>query len=397
MLPLIDRPFDLPVSLRLAPVTFGPGAVVQVPIEIGRLGARRVLLVTDPGVSASGVAGRVRDLIEASGVITGIYDRVPPEPSVASVEVAFDAWKAGAPDGGSYDAVIGVGGGSALDTAKGVSIRTANDGPVSKYFGVEVLPARGVPYVLVPTTAGTGSEMTPSAIFDDTDRQLKAGIVSSRLMAAAAIVDPDLTISCPAHVTAAAGLDALTHALEAYVAVKANPISDLYALEAVRLVGMHLRGSVSRGSDRVARTGQLLASMYGGITIVAAGTGLCHAMAYPLGSAYKVPHGMANALLLPAVMAYNIPGDVAKFARLAEALGEPVAGLSLREAADRSVEAVRRLSRDVGMPSGLRDVGVPEEALEGFVQGALSASRLITNNPRVPTASGVLEVYRASW
>jgi alcohol dehydrogenase class IV len=351
-----------------------------------------VLVVTDPGVASSGVAGHVRDLLEAAGIATGVYDRVPAEPSVASVEVAFEAWRAG-----NYDAVVGVGGGSSLDTAKGISIRTANDGPVSRYFGVEQLPARGVPYILLPTTAGTGSEVTPSAIFDDTDRQLKAGIVSSRLMAAAAIVDPDLTISCPPHVTAAAGLDALTHALEAYVAVKANPMSDLYALEAVRLVGQHLRGAVARGTDRVARSGQLLASLYGGVTIVAAGTGLCHAMAYPLGSAYHVPHGVANALLLPAVMAYNLPADLTKFARLAEALGESVAGLSLRAAAERSVEAVRQLSRDVGLPGGLRAVGVPELALEGFVPGALSAARLITNNPRVPTPDGVLHAYRESW
>jgi alcohol dehydrogenase class IV len=392
MLPPIDRPFTQPATLRLPPITFGAGTAGQVVEEVRRVSASRVLVVTDPGVAACGVAGRVRDLLEASGITTGLYDRVPAEPSVASVEVAFDAWRTG-----NFDAVVGVGGGSSLDTAKGISIRTANDGPVSRYFGVEQLPKRGVPYVLLPTTAGTGSEVTPSAIFDDTDRQLKAGIVSSRLMAAAAIVDPDLTISCPPHVTAAAGLDALTHALEAYVAVRANPISDLYALEAVRLVGQHLRGAVARGTDRAARAGQLLASLYGGVTIVAAGTGLCHAMAYPLGSAYHVPHGVANALLLPAVMAYNLPADLAKFARLAEALGESVAGLSLRAAADRSVEAVRQLSMDIGLPGGLRAVGVPESALEGFVPGALSAARLITNNPRVPTPDGVLYAYRESW
>jgi alcohol dehydrogenase class IV len=392
MLPSIDRPFTQPATLRLPPVTFGAGSVGQVAEEARRVAATRVLVVTDPGVASSGVAGHVRDLLEAAGIVTGVYDRVPAEPSVASVEVAFEAWRAG-----NYDAVVGVGGGSSLDTAKGVSIRTANDGPVSRYFGVEQLPARGVPYILLPTTAGTGSEVTPSAIFDDTARQLKAGIVSSRLMAAAAIVDPDLTISCPPHVTAAAGLDALTHALEAYVAVRANPISDLHALEAVRLVGQHLRGAVARGTDRAARAGQLLASLYGGVTIVAAGTGLCHAMAYPLGSAYHVPHGVANALLLPAVMAYNLPADLAKFARLAEALGEPVSGLSLRAAAERSVEAVRQLSKDVELPAGLRAVGVPESALEGFVPGALSAARLITNNPRVPTPDGVLNAYRESW
>src|SRR5439155_26752085 len=261
---------------------------------------------------------------------TGIYDQVEPEPSVTSVKRAFTAAQAGAPGGGAYDLLVGVGGGSAMDTAKGVSLRSANPGPIQQYFGVELVPARGLPMIQVSTTAGTGSEITPNAIFDDTERRLKAGIVSLHLFAGAAIVDPDLTLGVPPAVTAASGLDALTHAIESYVAVKATPHTDLYALEAIRLVGANLRAAVARGSDRTARFGQALASFYAGISITNAGTGLCHAMAYPLGSAYHVPHGMSNALLLPAVLEYNLPADLPKFARIAEALGEPVAGLSPR-------------------------------------------------------------------
>ncbi len=382
-------PFRVPSSQ-----VFGAGAVERVADEAKRLGAKRALVITDPGVAKAGIAGRVRELLEAAGMATGVYDQVEPEPSVASVERALDALQQA---GGGYDVLVGVGGGSALDTAKGVSLRSANPGPIQQYFGVELVSNRGLPTILVPTTAGTGSEVTPNAIFDDTERRLKAGIVSPYLFASAAVVDPDLTLGVPPAVTAAAGLDALTHAIESYIAVKATPHTDLYALEAIRLIGANLRTAVARGSDRAARYGQALGSFFAGVSITNAGTGLCHAMAYPLGSAYHVPHGMANALLLPAVLEYNLPSDLPKFARIAEALGEPVAGLSPRAAAERAVEAVRSLSRDVGLPAGLREVGVPEDALAGFVDGTLSAKRLTDNNPRVPTADAVLAAYRASY
>jgi alcohol dehydrogenase class IV len=395
---LPERVPDTVFPFRVPPAQFfGPGAVERVTEEARRLGARRALVITDPGVAKAGISGRVRELLEGAGIATGLYDQVEPEPSVASVERALAAAQGGAPDGAAYDLLVGVGGGSAMDTTKGVSLRCANPAPLQQYFGVELVPAPGLPMILVPTTAGTGSEVTPNAIFDDTERRLKAGIVSHHLLTAVAIVDPDLTLGVPPAVTAAAGLDALTHAMESYVALKATPHTDLYALEATRLVGANLRPAVARGSDRAARYGQMLASFFAGIAITNAGTGLCHAMAYPLGSAYHVPHGMANALLLPAVLEYNLVADLPKFARLADALGEPIAGLSPRAAAERAVSAVRALSRDVGLPAGLREVGVPEEALEGFVDGALSASRLVDNNPRRPTREAVLALYRQSY
>ena len=395
--PLPERMPDAVYPFRVpASQIFGAGAVQRLGEEARRLGATRVLVITDPGVAKAGIAGQVRDLLEQAGVATGLYDQVEPEPSVASVERALKAAQAGV-GGGAYDLLVGVGGGSAMDTAKGVSLRSTNPGPIQQYFGVELVKARGLSMLLVPTTAGTGSEITPNAIFDDTERKLKAGVVSPFLFAAAAIVDPDLALGVPPGVTAASGLDALTHAIESYTAVKATPHTDLYALESIRLIAANLRAAVARGGDRAARYGQMLGSFYAGISITNAGTGLCHAMAYPLGSAYHVPHGMSNALLLPAVLEYNLPADLPKFARVAEAMGEPTAGLSLRAAAERAVVAVRELSRDVGLPAGLREVGVPEDALEGFVDGALSARRLTDNNPRVPTADAVRRIYHESY
>lgn len=384
-------PFRVPQSQ-----IFGFGAVERVGEEAKRLGAQRALVVTDPGVAKTGIAGRVRELVEAAGIKTGVYDQVQPEPSIASVEQAFAAAQAGAPDGGAYDLLVGVGGGSAMDTTKGISLRTANPGPIQQYFGVELVPNTGLPMILVPTTAGTASEVSPNGVFDDTERKLKAGVVSHRLLAQVAIVDPELTLGVPPATTAASGVDALTHAIESYTAVKATPHTDLYALESIRLIGANLRAAVARGSDRNARYGQMLGSFFAGFPMVNAGTGLVHAMAYPLGSAYHVPHGIANALLLPAVLEYNLTSDLPKFARVAEALGEPVSKLSPREAAQRAVAAVRALSTDVGLPAGLREVGVPESALESFVEGALSAARLIDNNPRRPTKEAVLALYRAS-
>lgn len=398
MMQLPERIPDTVFPFR-APATqyFGAGAIERVADEARRLNARRALILSDPGVVKAGIAGRVQDLLEGAGIATGLYSAVEPEPSVASVERAYSAARGGAPDGVPYDLLVGVGGGSALDTAKGISLRTANPGPLQQYFGVELVPATGLPMILIPTTAGTGSEVTPNAIFDDAERRLKAGVVSHRLLAAVAIVDPDLTLSVPPGVTAASGLDALTHAMESYVAVKATPHTDLYALEATRLIGANLRPAVARGGDRVARYGQLLGSYFAGIAITNAGTGLCHAMAYPLGSTCHVPHGMANALLLPAVLEYNMTADLPKFVRLAAALGEPVTGVAPRAAAARTAEAVRSLSRDVGLPAGLREAGVPESALAAFVDGTLSAARLIDNNPRRPTRDDVLAIYQQSY
>jgi alcohol dehydrogenase len=390
-IPGAAAPFRAPATQH-----FGPGAIERVADEAQRLGARRALVISDPGVAGAGIAGRVRDLLEGAGVATSLYAEVEPEPSVASIERALLVAQESA-QRGPLDLLVGVGGGSALDSTKGVSLRLANPGPLQQYFGVELVPQTGPPMILIPTTAGTGSEVTPNAIFDDTERRLKAGIVSHRLLASAALVDPDLTLGLPPAVTAASGLDALTHAMESYVAVKATPHTDLYALEATRLIGANLGAAVARGGHREARYGQMLGSFFAGIAITNAGTGLCHAMAYPLGSAYHVPHGMANALLLPAVLEYNMSADLPKFARLGAALGEPVEGRSLRQAAAGAVAAVRALSREVGLPGGLREVGVPESALEGFVQGALSAARLIDNNPRRPTPEDVLAVYRQSY
>lgn len=395
---LPERIPDQVYPFRVPPTHyFGFGAVERVGEEARRLGARRALVVTDPGVARAGIAGRVRELLEAVGISTGLYDQVEPEPSVTSVERAFAAAAAGHADGGAYDLLVGVGGGSALDTTKGLSLRSANPGPIQQYFGVELVPATGLPMILVPTTAGTASEVSPNAVFDDTDRRLKAGVVTHRLLAQVAIVDPELTLGLPPGVTAAAGIDALTHAIESYVAVKATPHTDLYALEAMQLIGANLRTAVARGGDRAARYGQMLGSYFAGFPMVNAGTGLCHAMAYPLGSAYHVPHGMANALLLPAVLEFNLVADLPKCGRVAEALGEPVAGLSPRAGAERAVAAVRALASDVGLPCGLREVGVPEDALAGFVDGALSATRLTENNPRRPTPEAVLAIYRAAY
>ena len=387
-----------------APATqhFGPGAVERVADEAGRLGARRALVISDPGVAQAGIAGRVRDLLEGAGVATALYAEVEPEPSVASIERALQVLQElqGAQETsrkGPLDLLVGVGGGSALDSTKGVSLRLANPGPLQQYFGVELVPQTGPPMILIPTTAGTGSEVTPNAIFDDTERRLKAGIVSHRLLASAALVDPDLTLGLPPGVTAASGLDALTHAMESYVAVKATPHTDLYALEATRLIGANLGTRRGQGGPP------------GGPLRADAGQLLRRDRHHQRRHRALPRHGLPPGERLPrpardgqrpppaggaGVQHVRRPAQVRPPRRRP---GRAGGGALPAPGGGGAAAAVRALSREVGLPAGLREVGVPESALEGFVPGALSAARLIDNNPRRPTPEDVLAVYRQSY
>jgi alcohol dehydrogenase len=378
---------------RVPPVMhFGVGAVSRVGEEARRLRAERVLLIADSGVARAGVAERVKQGLNDAGIEVEVYSDIAGEPTLQSVEACVAIARAN-----RYDLLIGLGGGSAMDTAKACSLLLGNPGPISEYFGVERVPARGTPIILIPTTAGTASEVSPGTIVADTERELKIGVVSQHLIADVAIVDPELTLGVPPAVTAATGMDALTHAVESYLARKATPHTRMYSLEATRHIGAHLRQAVWNGGDVESRYYMSLGSFLAGFPMVNAGTGLVHAMAYPLGGQFHITHGVANALLLPHVMEFNLPAAVPQFAVLAEALGEPIVGLSPRAAAEMLVAAIRELSADVGIPQRLRDLAVPESALEGMVPGALSATRLTENNCRLATPEDCLNIYRQAW
>ncbi|MGB9866856.1 MAG: iron-containing alcohol dehydrogenase [Bacillota bacterium] len=367
----------------------GVGALKNLGDELKRLGTKRALLVCDPGIVQAGVSEQVVSIMKKEGVEYEIFSQVELEPSTDNVEEAARVVRQG-----QYDVVVGLGGGSSLDVAKGAAVLATNGGSIRDYVGVEVIPKPGLPTVLIPTTAGTGAEVTLNAIFTFRDEQVKKGVVSRHLRAAVAIVDPELTLSCPPKVTAATGMDALTHAIESYVSIKATPQTDIYALEAIRLIGRSLRRAVALGSDIKVRTDMAWGSFMAGVSLANAGVGAVHALAYPLGGRFHVSHGVANALLLPYVLEFNLIGALEKFCNVAQALGEPVKDKSPREAAQAAVRAVVQLSQDVGIPQRLSQVGVTEKDLEVLADGAIRQTRLLSNNPRVLSKDDIYVIYR---
>ena len=360
-----------------AQITLGPGAAETVGLEARRLGATLAFVVSDPTLHKLGVTDRILALLSAQEIQTRVYTELEFEPSAGSVGPA-----AAAARDARCDLVVGLGGGTTLDTAKAVALLMRNEGSVEDYLGIGLARQRGVPSILMATTAGTGAEITPNALFLVPAVREKRAVVSPHIIPDVAIVDPLLTHTVSPAVTAATGMDALSHAVEAYTSLNASPTTDLYALEAIRLIGAHLRTAVANGNDEAAREGMARASMYAGIAIGNAGTNIVHALAYPLQGQHRVTHGIANSLLLPYGMEFNALSNLPKFAAVAEALGEPMAGLSPRSAAAKSAEACRLLSMDVGIPQRLREVGITGEHLPALADGVMKVTRLLANNPR---------------
>ncbi len=376
-------PFRMPRT-----VLAGVGAAGRVGEEAARLGGTRALVITDQGVLKSGWVDKTMERLQQAGLKTRLFSEVMAEPHMDFLNDTVERVRS---DGS--DLVVGIGGGSSLDTAKMLACLLTNGGVVQDYFGIDQLPKRGLPMICLPTTAGTGSEVTPNAIFTDTLAKLKKGVVSPFLTPDVALVDPQLTLSCPPPVTAATGMDALTHAIESYTSVKATPLTDVYAVEAIRLIGRSLRTAVFRGSDLAARTEMALGSMMAGVSLANAGVGAVHALAYPVGGKFGVPHGASNSQLMPYVMEYNVLGNIQKFAEVARLLGEPVGGLSIREAAQVVVTATRRLGEDIGIPMRLSHFNVTADAIPEMSQQAFNNRRLMDNNPRALTLDEVRAIY----
>lgn len=376
-------PFRLPEVLLI-----GLGSVEKLGEEASKLGSNKALIITDKGILKAGLANRVKDILNKSQIEVEVYTDVEPEPSMESLTPCLTLVKQN-----NFDVLVGLGGGSSIDTTKAVSILATNGGNISDYFGIGKIGKPGLPTIMIPTTAGTGAEITQNAIFTDRENQLKKGVVSPYLLPKVAIIDAELTIGLPPSITAATGMDALTHAIESYTALKATPHTDIYALEAIKLIAVSLRKAVWCGSDIDAREKMALGSCLAGVSLANAGVGAVHAMAYPLGGQFHVPHGVANALLLPYVLEYNVVADVHKFAKVAEAMGEDISGLSVRKAAERATESVRQLSIDVGIPQNMRQVGVTQESIDGMSKAAAANDRLMGNNIRKLSEQDVKQIY----
>ncbi len=370
----------------------GFGALAKMGEEAENLEAKKALLVTDKGIVASGIAATVQKVLTDRKIGVDLFDQVIPDPDIACCQLCIEKAKAG-----RYDLIVGVGGGSSMDIASVTSALCTNPGGINDYFGVNLLKKQGIPTFLVATTAGTGAEVTPNAILTDTEAKLKKGIVSPYILPRAAVVDPELTLSMPSRVTSFTGMDALTHAIESYTSLNATPLTDMYAREAIRLIGHSLRTAVARGDRRNARYDMSIASLYAGISLANAGVGAVHALAYPLGGQFNVPHGIANGILLPHVMEFNAPGDVCKFAEVARLLGERVEHLAPVEAAFRSVSAVKNLMRDIDMPLTLTELGVPPSAIPEMAAASINVTRLMANNPRRMTAKDSEAAYAKAF
>jgi alcohol dehydrogenase len=281
-----------------------------------------------------------------------------------------------------------------MDTAKAAAILATNEGRARDFQGLDKVPRPGLPKGMIPTTAGTGSEVTFTAVFVNAEEKKKGGINSPFLYPEMSILDPELTLSLPPAVTASTGMDALTHAIESYTSKAASPISEMFSVEAIRRIGNALRQAVDNGSDLNARSEMLFGSLLAGIGLANAGVTAAHSLAYPLGGIYRVPHGVANALLLPAVMEYNVFSCMEKFSRIADAMGEKVEGLSVREAAILAVEKVKRLARDLGVPQRLSDLGIPQPALPEMAEEAMKVARPLENNPRPVSMEDAIRIYQ---
>ncbi|WP_027371234.1 iron-containing alcohol dehydrogenase [Desulfovermiculus halophilus] len=367
----------------------GPGSIQSLGERILARGCRKPCIVTDPGLVQSGIVEQIEKLLLSSGLESIRFDQVEADPKYEIVNkvTAFL-------EENNADLVVGLGGGSSLDIAKISAAMVSNQGSVEDYFGIDLLARKGLDLILVPTTAGTGSEVTPIVILSDEKNKLKKGIVSSHLFPDLAILDPELTVGLPPHVTAATGMDALIHAVEAYTSVHATPMTDMFAKQAIELISNNLRTAFANGSNLQARNRMLEGSMLAGVAFANAGVTAVHAFAYPIGAEFHIPHGVANTIMLIPVMDFNIVGNLDKFAHLAEYLGQNTEGLNKRQAASSAVQAIRELAEDLQVPSRLRDFGVQESDVPGLAEGVMQVTRLLANNPRTMQLQDAEEIYR---
>jgi alcohol dehydrogenase class IV len=385
---------------------FGRNAARQLGDVAERLCAKRVLIVTDPMLLKAGLVDRVREPLAA--VALELFSGGEPEPSFRAADACIEMARQFRPD-----VLLGLGGGSNMDLAKITATVLTHGGSPGDYVGDDKVPGPILPLICVPTTAGTGSEVSAAAVLTDHANKVKVGILSNHLRPRAAVVDPLLTVSCPPKLTADSGIDALTHAIEAYTAVDnamfplpagertvyqgRHPLGDCLAEKAIALLGANLSQAVRHGDDLAARDGMSLGALLAGLAFSNVGVALVHALEYPVGGATHCAHGAGNGLLLPFVMRFNLPARRKEFATIARLLGQDTTGLSDEQAAERAITVVERLRADIGIPLRLRDLGVQRPQLQGFAEKALSIKRILRVNPRPVTLADLLGILEAAF
>lgn len=375
--------YELPTAIE-----FGIGAIKDLSEHVKSYKGTKVLLVTDPGVQRAGITERLEEVLNKSSIPYHIYNDIEPDPDIEGVMRGRDAAKAE-----GCDCVVGLGGGSALDTAKAIGLMLGNPGHVRDYIGINKVPNKGAPVIAVPTTAGTGSELTIWSVLSDKKAKAKLSVGSPYNCPDLALCDPELTVTLPAHITAATGMDALTHALESYVNKATQPISEAMSIQSMSLIAKSLRTAVVQGENLQARYDMLMASLIAAMAFNPTRLGLSHALAIPLGAHFHIPHGVVNAILLPEVMSFNVIGNLSKFTEIARLFGMPVHGLSPRDAAEQAVIAIRQLKHDVGIHEKLSDYGLAESDLDYIAEEAMTSGN-VPVNPRKPTLEDLKQICR---
>lgn len=369
-------------------IIFGQGAIAQLVDCIDEMGKKRPFVVMDRGLAASGVKEMIAELFSKYAGQYQLFDKVEGEPPL---ELADEGAALASRE--KADVIVGIGGGSAMDVAKAVAVLAAHGGKAVDYLGLNKVPGPGLPKIMVPTTAGTGSEVTFTSVFIRKDLKKKEGMNSPFLYPELALLDPMLTLTVPPEVTASTGIDALCHAIESYTSVISSPMSEMISLEAIGLIAANLRSCVHNGADRDAREAMLLGSLYAGLGLANAGVTAVHSLSYPLGGRFGIPHGLANTVLLPAVMRFNLPGALEKFAIIADVIGETTDNMSTREAAYLAVEGVEELIYDCGILSTLETLGIQREDFDDLADVAMTVARPLANNPRRISREDALDIY----
>lgn len=374
-------------------IRFGAGAMDQLGEVAVSVPGTRVLLVTDPGMMTTGIVDRATGILNSAGIEVSVFSDVQADPPEAVVLAAVDAAKAQGAGG-----IIGLGGGSSLDVAKLTAVLAPGRETLPGLYGVGNVRGPRLPLILVPTTAGTGSEVTMVSIVT-TGASEKMGVVSPVILPDVAILDPELTLGLPPHITAATGIDAMVHAIEAYTSASPNnnPISRNLAKEALRLMGAAIETAVQDGSDILARGDMLLGSMLAGQAFANSPVAAVHALAYPIGGHYKVPHGLSNALVLPHVLRFNAVTAPKPYAEIAACAFPEMTGIQGQEAAAAFADNMAALSARCGLQKNLRDVGIGKDALAMLARDAMNQARLLVNNPRPVTEADALAIYESAW
>ena len=391
-------------------IVFGTNGVKRLGRIVNKLGCSNPMVVTDPGVQKAGLVEKVTEPLEEMSIGYHLFEYGEPEPSTQVVIQAYEWAKER-----EFDGIIAVGGGSVIDLAKAVAVLLTFGGDIDDYFGEGKVPGRILPLIAIPTTAGTGSSVSPASVLTDLEANLKKGISDNKLRPTVALVDPLMTLTCPPFLTACTGIDVLAHAVEAYVATPFNylpiapeevetvlyhgsfPLADSLARDAIALVGGYLRLAVDQGQNVEARTHMCMANIMAGMAFSNAGVTAVHAMAYPLGAVSHAPHGLVNGLLLPHVLQYNLPIRAERLANVAVWLGEEVDGLSVREAGQKAIDSVKQLIADLRLPSRMRDIGVEETDIRPMAEATMGVTRLLRSNPRRVTADDLEAIYRAAY